>query len=79
MTIFAITAVAVLAGAAAIPSAADVGAVWWQTLYIIVFGAVIAVFAWNEGVRRIGPANGALFLEPRPVDGVRDRDRRPGL
>ena len=28
---------------------------------------MIAVFAWNEGVRRIGPANAALFLNLVPV------------
>ena len=56
-----------LTPAADVPSAADLGAVWWETLYIIVAGAVIAVLAWNDGVRRIGPANGALFLNLVPV------------
>ena len=28
---------------------------------------MVAVLAWNEGVRRIGPANGALFLNLVPV------------
>ncbi len=67
LTIFAATAVAVAIGFEQLPSPADVGAVWWHTLYIIAAGAVIAVFAWNEGVRRIGPANAALFLNLVPV------------
>ena len=53
--------------ASTLPSPADVGAVWWHTLYIIAAGAVIAVLAWNEGVRRIGPANAALFLNLVPI------------
>jgi len=56
-----------LTPAANVPSAADLQAVWWHTVYIILAGAVIAVLAWNEGVRRIGPANGALFLNLVPV------------
>lgn len=68
MSIFAITALMVIfTDSAEVPSGADLGAVWWETLYIIAFGAVVAVFAWNEGVRRIGPANAALFLNLVPV------------
>jgi drug/metabolite transporter (DMT)-like permease len=64
LTIIAVAAVVALAGGAHIDSP---GAVWWQTLYIIVAGAVVAVLAWNDGVRRIGAANGALFLNLVPV------------
>jgi drug/metabolite transporter (DMT)-like permease len=67
LTIVAVTAVVTLAGAADVPSVADVTAVWWQVIYIFAAGAVIAVLAWNEGVRRIGPANGALFMNLVPV------------
>jgi drug/metabolite transporter (DMT)-like permease len=63
----AATAVAVAIGQADVPGAADLGAVWWQTLYIFAIGAVVAVLAWNEGVRRIGPANAALFLNLVPI------------
>jgi drug/metabolite transporter (DMT)-like permease len=67
LTIIAITALMTLTPAAEVPSAADLQAIWWHTIYIIGAGAVIAVLAWNEGVRRIGPANGALFLNLVPV------------
>src|SRR3954447_18024065 len=64
LTIFAITAVVGLTGGLRFENG---GGLWWQTLYIIFIGAVVAVLAWNEGVRRIGPANGALFLNLVPV------------
>jgi len=64
LTILAITAIVALTGGAHVSAT---GSLLWQTLYIIVFGAVIAVLAWNDGVRRIGPANGALFLNLVPV------------
>jgi len=67
LTILAVTAVALAVGHAHIPSAGDLGAVWWQILYIFALGAVVAVLAWNEGVRTIGPANGALFLNLVPI------------
>jgi drug/metabolite transporter (DMT)-like permease len=64
LTIIAITVIVALTGGTHVTS---VGAIWWQTLYIIFAGAVVAVLAWNDGVRRIGPANGALFLNLVPV------------
>jgi drug/metabolite transporter (DMT)-like permease len=67
ITIFAATAIALATGWERVPSLADLGATWWHTLYIIAAGAVIAVIAWNEGVRRIGAANAALFLNLVPV------------
>jgi drug/metabolite transporter (DMT)-like permease len=67
ITIFAATAIALATGWEAVPSLADLGATWWHTIYIIAAGAVIAVLAWNEGVRRIGAANAALFLNLVPV------------
>jgi drug/metabolite transporter (DMT)-like permease len=64
LTIFAVTAIVALAGGAHLDAG---GGLWWQTTYIVLIGAVVAVLAWNEGVRRIGPANGALFLNLVPV------------
>ena len=64
LTIFAVTAIVALTGGLRFDAG---GALWWQTLYIILIGAVVAVLAWNEGVRRIGPANGALFLNLVPI------------
>jgi drug/metabolite transporter (DMT)-like permease len=67
ITILAVTAVVTLTGAYPLPSAADWSAAAPQTVYIILAGAVIGVLAWNEGVKRIGAANGALFMNLVPV------------
>ena len=66
LTIFAVTAIVALTGGTRCRrrrSATSGG----RSLYIIFAGAVIAVLAWNEGVRRIGPANGALFMNLVPI------------
>jgi drug/metabolite transporter (DMT)-like permease len=67
LTILAVTVLLTLTGTYALPSAADWGNAAPQTAFIIFAGAVIGVLAWNEGVRRIGPANGALFMNLVPV------------
>jgi drug/metabolite transporter (DMT)-like permease len=67
ITILAVTEVATLAGWYSAPSAADVAAIWWQMLYVILIGAIAAVLAWNEGVRRLGAPNAALFMNLVPV------------
>ncbi len=67
VSLVAITAIVVLAGAVDSPSAADYGAEWWRLLYIAGPAAVVAVLAWNDGVKRIGAANGALFINLVPV------------
>ena len=67
LTILAVTALLTLTGTYALPSAAQWGDAAPQTVYIILAGAVIGVLAWNEGVRRIGAANGALFMNLVPV------------
>jgi drug/metabolite transporter (DMT)-like permease len=36
-------------------------------IYVIVIGALAAVLAWNEGVRRLGAPNAALFMNLVPV------------
>ena len=66
-TILVVTALLNVTGTYPMPSGADFGAVWTHTAYIILAGAVVGVLAWNEGVRRIGPANGALFMNLVPV------------
>jgi drug/metabolite transporter (DMT)-like permease len=60
-TILAATEIVTLAGAERTPTLADVGADWWQVAYVIVIGAVLAVLAFNEGVRRLGAPNAALL------------------
>jgi drug/metabolite transporter (DMT)-like permease len=67
LTVLAVTEGATLLGALSAPSAADVGAIWWQLIYVIVVGALIAVLSWNEGVRRLGAPNAALFMNLVPV------------
>ena len=67
VSLVAITAIAVLAGGVGSPSAADYSAEWWRLVYIAGPAAVVAVLAWNDGVKRIGAANGALFINLVPV------------
>jgi drug/metabolite transporter (DMT)-like permease len=66
-TILAITEIATLAGAEHAPSLGDLGAAWWQLAYVVVVGAVIAVLAFNEGVRRLGAPDAALFANLIPI------------
>jgi drug/metabolite transporter (DMT)-like permease len=67
ITVVAVTEIATLAGWYGAPSIGDVGAIWWQMLYVIAVGALAAVLAWNEGVRRLGAPNAALFMNLVPV------------
>jgi drug/metabolite transporter (DMT)-like permease len=67
VSLVAITTIAVLAGGVDTPAASDYAAEWWRLLYIIGPAAVIAVLAWNDGIKRIGPANGSLFINLVPV------------
>ena len=67
VSILAITGIADLAGWLSPPSVDDLGAILPQLGYVIVFGAVVGVLAWNAGVLRLGPSNAALFLNLVPV------------
>jgi drug/metabolite transporter (DMT)-like permease len=67
LTILAATAVMTTAGDESLPGLADIGADWLQIVFVIFLGGVVAVMAWNEGVRRLGPPNGALFMNLVPV------------
>src|SRR3954471_19103854 len=66
-TILAVTEIVTIASAEHTPSLADLGAVWWQLVYVVIIGAVIAVLAFNEGVRRLGAPNASLFGNLIPV------------
>jgi drug/metabolite transporter (DMT)-like permease len=66
-TILAVTEITTLAGAEHTPTLADLGAIWWQLIYVVVIGAVIAVLAFNEGVRKLGAPNASLFGNLIPV------------
>jgi drug/metabolite transporter (DMT)-like permease len=67
ITVLAVTEAATLLGALNAPTPGEVGAIWWQLIYVIVIGALIAVLSWNEGVRRLGAPNAALFMNLVPV------------
>ena len=67
LTVIAVTAFASAAGWLTRPTAADVADIWWQLIYIVVIGALAAVLAWNEGVKRLGAPNAALFMNLVPV------------
>jgi drug/metabolite transporter (DMT)-like permease len=67
ITILTVTALLTLTGTYPMPAIGDVGDIWLEIVYIILAGAVLGVLAWNEGVRRIGAANGALFMNLVPV------------
>jgi drug/metabolite transporter (DMT)-like permease len=67
ITVLAVTELAVLAGWLATPSTGDVAAIWWQLAYVVAIGALAAVLAWNEGVKRLGAPNAALFMNLVPV------------
>jgi drug/metabolite transporter (DMT)-like permease len=67
LSILAITLVADVFGWLSPPSAGDVGAIAPQLVYVIAIGAVVGVLSWNEGVRRLGLANAALFMNVVPI------------
>jgi drug/metabolite transporter (DMT)-like permease len=67
ITILGITALADMTGLQQLPGADDVAAAAVPVAFIVVFGAVVAVVAYNAGVRRLGAANGALFMNLVPV------------
>ncbi len=67
ITIVVATVVADATGLQVLPSPAQVAAAWWEIAFLVTFGAVIAVLAWNVGARRLGANNTALFIVLVPV------------
>ena len=67
ITIVAATLAANLAGLQHLPALADIGAAWWEIAFLVLFGAVAAVLAWNIGARLLGAANTSLFIVLVPV------------
>ena len=67
VSLVGIAALVTLAGGIDTPSAGDFGAIWWRIIYIAGPAAVIAVLAWNDGIKRLGPADGSLFINLVPV------------
>jgi drug/metabolite transporter (DMT)-like permease len=62
-----LTAIADIAGWQTVPTGADISAVLPAILFIIIFGAVVAVLSWNTGVRRLGAINATLFITLVPI------------
>jgi drug/metabolite transporter (DMT)-like permease len=67
ITIVAIAVAGDLTGLTSVPSGHDLGATVPALAYVIVLGALVAVLGWNAGVKRLGPANAALFMNLVPV------------
>lgn len=67
ISILVIAAALDVSGVLSLPSAGDLGAEWPGIAFVVVFGALIAVIAWNAGVKRLGAANAALFMNLVPV------------
>jgi drug/metabolite transporter (DMT)-like permease len=67
LTAIGVTAVGAALGLLTSPTLGDFADIWWQFLYLVVIGALVAVLAWNEGVRRLGAPNAALFMNLVPV------------
>jgi drug/metabolite transporter (DMT)-like permease len=67
VTVVAITEAATIAGWEATPSGHDLAAAGPALAYIVVFGAVIAVLAWNSAVQRLGAATAVLFNNLVPI------------
>ncbi|MET8833351.1 DMT family transporter [Micromonospora sp. NPDC004540] len=67
LAMVAASAVADLTGLQHAPAAADLVAVAPQLAYAVVVAAVLAGLAWNTGVRRLGVADAALFMNLVPV------------
>ena len=67
VTILLATAVADAFGWQRLPSTGDLGRVWPELAYLVFIGAVLAMLAWNTGIRRLGAPNTALFMNLVPV------------
>ncbi|MBX3686328.1 MAG: DMT family transporter [Rhodocyclaceae bacterium] len=68
--VIAIGLCAVLAlagGAAHLPTLETLGDTAPQLAYMVIFASVVAVIGWNEGIRRVGPVNGVLFINFVPI------------
>lgn len=65
--ILAANAIAIAAGWASVPSAAEVGAVSWQIAYLSVCSVVLGILGFNAAARHLGPLNAMLMLNLVPI------------
>ncbi|GAC1513240.1 MAG: DMT family transporter [Chloroflexota bacterium] len=67
VTIVAATAVATALGYVHAPGLhATIGAAW-EIAYLVLPGTVVAVLAWNAGIKALGPQNTVLFINLVPI------------
>lgn len=67
VTLMGVALVANLTGWRTAPTVSVIGDHWLAMIYLTIGGVVVGGLAWNEGVRRIGPSLGALFINLLPV------------
>jgi drug/metabolite transporter (DMT)-like permease len=65
--IFAITAIATMAGYAAVPDAVTVVSIAWELAYLALFTVVLAVLLWNMAIGYLGALNTMLLGNLVPV------------
>jgi drug/metabolite transporter (DMT)-like permease len=65
--LLAANVIAIAVGAAHPPSAAAIGGVAWQILYLSVGTVALGVLAFNAAARRLGPLNTMLMLNLVPI------------
>jgi len=65
--ILAATLAATFVGYSHVPTAATLANLGAQFAYIIALASVVAVLAWNAGIRALGASNGVLFINVVPV------------
>lgn len=65
--IVAVTCAATALGVASPPGLHSLTPVAPQLVYLVLFASIIAVLAWNVGIRCLDPLNGILFINVVPV------------
>lgn len=67
LTLLILAIGAMVSGVIPMPNTQILIAVQDEMLYLILVAGVVAVYAWNEGIHRLGAVNGALFMNIVPV------------
>lgn len=65
--IVAATALATVSGLASAPSLHSLYPVGPQLLYLVLLASIVAVLAWNAGIRSLDPLSGMLFINVVPI------------
>jgi drug/metabolite transporter (DMT)-like permease len=63
----AINVFTIQAGYSALPTLAQVGSVWWQLIYFVVFSVILGVLGFNNAVKHLGALNTMLTMTLIPV------------